>query len=208
MSRGRGRDYDPAFKLKVVARLDGGTNVSELSRELGIKRTLLYRWWDAWKQGGPDGLRRRGRPRTTPLPVTPPATASDGGSRPVTRFRRSPPRRRRWLWQLRVRRFQAVRPPPLRKRAGASRRSNARSASSSWNWIFSGKPCGISRRSVGRPKCGSASQLGPPTGAPQTVDFSRKSRSQDGSPSAPIEGHLMKRICKMDQCGRCSSAMA
>ena len=84
MSRGRGRDYDPAFKLKVVARLDGGTNVSELSRELGIKRTLLYRWWDAWKQGGPDGLRRRGRPRTTPLPVTPPATASDGGSRPVT----------------------------------------------------------------------------------------------------------------------------
>jgi transposase-like protein len=84
MSRGRGRDYDPAFKLKVVARLDGGTNVSELSRELGIKRTLLYRWWDAWKQGGPDGLRRRGRPRTTPLPVTPPATAPDGGSHPVT----------------------------------------------------------------------------------------------------------------------------
>ena len=36
MARGRGRDYDPAFKLKVVARLDGGTNVSELSRELGI----------------------------------------------------------------------------------------------------------------------------------------------------------------------------
>jgi|tagenome__1003787_1003787.scaffolds.fasta_scaffold19793864_1 transposase len=84
MSRGRGRDYDPAFKLKVVARLDGGTNVSELSRELGIKRTLLYRWWDAWKQGGPDGLRRRGRPRTTPLPVTSPATAPDGGSHPVT----------------------------------------------------------------------------------------------------------------------------
>ena len=84
MSRGRGRDYDPAFKLKVVARLDGGTNVSELSRELGIKRTLLYRWWAAWKQGGPDGLRRRGRPRTTPLPVTPPATAPDGESPPVT----------------------------------------------------------------------------------------------------------------------------
>ena len=84
MSRGRGRDYDPAFKLKVVARLDGGTNVSELSRELGIKRTLQCRWWDAWKQGGPDGLRRRGRPRSTPLPVTPPAPASDGGSPPVT----------------------------------------------------------------------------------------------------------------------------
>ena len=31
MSRGRGRDYDPVFKLKVVARLDGGTNVSELT---------------------------------------------------------------------------------------------------------------------------------------------------------------------------------
>lgn len=68
MSRGRGRDYDPAFKLKIIAQLEGGTNVSELSRDLGIKRTLLYRWWDAWKRGGPDGLRRRGRPRKTPPP--------------------------------------------------------------------------------------------------------------------------------------------
>jgi transposase len=82
MSRGRGRDYDPAFKLKIIAQLEGGTNVSELSRDLGIKRTLLYRWWDAWKRGGPDGLRRRGRPRKTPPPVM--APDPEGAPEPVT----------------------------------------------------------------------------------------------------------------------------
>jgi transposase-like protein len=82
MSRGRGRDYDPAFKLKIIAQLEGGTNVSELSRDLGIKRTLLYRWWDAWKRGGPDGLRRRGRPRKTPPPVM--APDPEGDPEPVT----------------------------------------------------------------------------------------------------------------------------
>ena len=82
MSRGRGRDYDPAFKLKIIAQLEGGTNVSELSRDLGIKRTLLYRWWGAWKRGGPDGLRRRGRPRKTPPPVM--APDPEGAPEPVT----------------------------------------------------------------------------------------------------------------------------
>ena len=56
--------------------------------------------------------------------------------------------------------------------------------------------------------CGSASKFEPRVGAAQTVDFSRKKSSQDGPPSAPIEGHLTKRICKINQRGRYCTAMA
>src|SRR3954463_14969627 len=50
--------------------------------------------------------------------------------------------------------------------------------------------------------CGSAFKLGPRAGAAQTVDFSRKQSSQGGPPSAPMEGHLMKRFYKINQRSR------
>jgi hypothetical protein len=56
--------------------------------------------------------------------------------------------------------------------------------------------------------CGSAFKLGLRAVASQTVDSSRKQSSQGGPPSTPIEGHLMKRFYKINQCSRCSMVIA
>jgi transposase-like protein len=43
--RGKGcRRYPIGFKQQAVGRMKAGTNVSELARELGIDRSLLYIW--------------------------------------------------------------------------------------------------------------------------------------------------------------------
>src|SRR5262249_46300849 len=56
--------FSREFKLAAVERLEGGESGAALSRELGVKRTLLYRWRDAVRAGGPLALRsRRRRPR-------------------------------------------------------------------------------------------------------------------------------------------------
>ncbi len=44
MSEVRLRTFSRAFKLKAIERMDAGENVSALSRELGVKREILYRW--------------------------------------------------------------------------------------------------------------------------------------------------------------------
>src|SRR5665213_3856449 len=51
------------FKLKAIERLKAGESGSALARELGVKRTLIYRWRNAFDGGGALALRdRRGRP--------------------------------------------------------------------------------------------------------------------------------------------------
>jgi len=63
MARRQARSFSRAFKLKVIERLEAGESGSELSRELAVKRTLLYRWRDAFRRGGELALRAgRGRP--------------------------------------------------------------------------------------------------------------------------------------------------
>lgn len=63
MSRKGSRSFSRAFKLKAIERLEGGESGSALSRELAVKRTLLYRWREAYRSGGEEALReRRGRP--------------------------------------------------------------------------------------------------------------------------------------------------
>ncbi|WP_448191351.1 helix-turn-helix domain-containing protein [Azospirillum sp. sgz301742] len=69
--------YSLDLKLAVVRRMDGGCAVSALSREVGIHRAQLYRWYRAWKAHGEAGLRppgRRGRAQAlaagrAPVPV-------------------------------------------------------------------------------------------------------------------------------------------
>ncbi len=57
------RTFSRAFKLKAISRMDAGENVSALSRELEIKREILYRWRSQFRAGGEERLReRRGRP--------------------------------------------------------------------------------------------------------------------------------------------------
>ena len=64
MSESERRSFGREFKLKVIARMDAGENVSALSRELSVKRELLYRWRSQYRLGGDLALRaQRGRPR-------------------------------------------------------------------------------------------------------------------------------------------------
>jgi transposase len=51
------------FKEGVVQRMLAGEPVSRLSRELKVKRSLLYRWRDAYRKEGVSGLRPIGCPK-------------------------------------------------------------------------------------------------------------------------------------------------
>jgi transposase len=63
MSKDIVRTFSRAFKLKVIERMDAGENVSALSRELRVKREVLYRWRSLYRSGGKERLRERpGRP--------------------------------------------------------------------------------------------------------------------------------------------------
>jgi transposase-like protein len=50
------------FKVKAVQRILADEPISRLSRELNVRRCVLYRWCDAYKREGRDGLRSIGRP--------------------------------------------------------------------------------------------------------------------------------------------------
>ena len=57
------REFAVAFKEAAARRLLAGESGTALSRELAVKRGVLYRWRDAYRAEGVAGLqRRRGRP--------------------------------------------------------------------------------------------------------------------------------------------------
>ena len=62
MSKTEARSFSRAFKLDVVRRMEAGENIAALSREVEVKREVLYRWRDAFRIGGEAALRLRGRP--------------------------------------------------------------------------------------------------------------------------------------------------
>jgi transposase len=56
------RVFTVAFRVAVAQRILNGESVSALSAELKIKRSVLYRWRDFYRDQGEAGLnRRRGR---------------------------------------------------------------------------------------------------------------------------------------------------
>ena len=60
--------YPKDFKIEAVRLLNAGDKpASELARELGIKRTLLYRWRDQSEAKGEAAFSGRGRPRNDQL---------------------------------------------------------------------------------------------------------------------------------------------
>jgi len=70
----KARCHSVEFKVGVVQRMMAGEPVAKLSREVKVKRTLLYRWREAYRKQGEAGFRRPvGRPRRNP--VERPATA-------------------------------------------------------------------------------------------------------------------------------------
>lgn len=59
----RGR-YPKDFKIEAVRLLNAGEKpASELAMELGVKRTLLYRWRDQFETKGKAAFSGSGRPR-------------------------------------------------------------------------------------------------------------------------------------------------
>ena len=62
MSKPEVRSFSREFKLQAVQRMEAGENVSALARELTVKRVILYRWRDAYRLGGVEALRLKGRP--------------------------------------------------------------------------------------------------------------------------------------------------
>ena len=54
------RTFSTEFKREVVERIAGGETIAALSAELGIRRQVIYRWRDAFRDGGSPPP--RGRP--------------------------------------------------------------------------------------------------------------------------------------------------
>ncbi len=57
--------YSKEFKLEAIRLLrEGQKPVTELAKELGVKRTFLYRWRDQLENNGIDSFKnKKGRPR-------------------------------------------------------------------------------------------------------------------------------------------------
>src|SRR3954464_13887867 len=77
------------FKLEVVRRMVAGESGTALSRELGIKRTILYRWRDAVRDGGEEALRDGpGRPNRVEAATLALARGPAARARDLTEARR------------------------------------------------------------------------------------------------------------------------
>ena len=63
----KNRRFTPELRVGVARRIVEGESVLELSRELAIRRSVLYRWRDAYLESGEAGLKRPiGRPAGQP----------------------------------------------------------------------------------------------------------------------------------------------
>ena len=74
------RVFSVEFRSAIAQRILNGESVLALATEFKIKRSILYRWRDAYRLAGKDGFRKtRGRPRgsTTPVKIKPGMTAAD-----------------------------------------------------------------------------------------------------------------------------------
>ena len=61
------RKFTGEFRIAAARRMRGGESVSALSRELSVKRSVLYRWRDAFLKDGEAGLQKAvGRPPGQP----------------------------------------------------------------------------------------------------------------------------------------------
>jgi transposase len=68
----KNRVFSGEFKEGVVQRILNGESVSALQHELHIKRSVLYRWRDAYRKEGVAALQRSvGRPSGVPAPPRP-----------------------------------------------------------------------------------------------------------------------------------------
>jgi hypothetical protein len=57
------RYFPEAVKLSAVKRMSDGEPASAIALEIEADRLRLYEWYHKYREGGPEGLRRVGRPR-------------------------------------------------------------------------------------------------------------------------------------------------
>ncbi len=83
------RVFSWEFKEGVARRMLNGESVSALHHELQIKRSVLYRWRDAYRKEGVAGLQRvRGRPPGVPNPPRPAADPESAAARRIAELER------------------------------------------------------------------------------------------------------------------------
>jgi len=85
----KSRVFTREFKVNVVRRVLRGESVSGLHHELQIKRSLLYRWRDAYHKEGAAGLQKPvGRPPGVANGSRAAASAEDAAARRVADLER------------------------------------------------------------------------------------------------------------------------
>jgi len=83
------RVFSGEFREQVVQRMLKGESVSALHHELEIKRSVLYRWRDAYRKEGTAGLQRaKGRPPGVPNPPRPAAEVEGAAARRMAELER------------------------------------------------------------------------------------------------------------------------
>ena len=86
---GKNRVFTREFKEGVAQRILNGESVSALHQEVQIKRSVLYRWRDAYRKDGAAGLQRSvGRPPGVPNPPRPVASPEEVVARRVAELER------------------------------------------------------------------------------------------------------------------------
>jgi transposase len=82
------RVFSGEFKAGVAQRILNGESVSALHCELGIKRSVLYRWRDAYRREGAAGMRTSGRPPGGAQPPRPRGAPEEAAARRVADLER------------------------------------------------------------------------------------------------------------------------
>jgi transposase len=86
---GKNRVFSLEFKESVARRILNGESVSAIHHELQIKRSILYRWCDAYRKEGAAGLQRRvGRPPGVPNPPRPVASPEQAAAQRIAELER------------------------------------------------------------------------------------------------------------------------
>ena len=57
------RYFPEEAKRAAVKRMAAGEAASTVARDIGADRTRLYEWYHKYREGGPEAVRRTGRPR-------------------------------------------------------------------------------------------------------------------------------------------------
>jgi transposase len=84
------RVFSVEFRSAVAQRILNGESVMSLNAELKIKRSVLYRWRDAYRKSGQDGFKKtRGRPPGgTTVAVAKPGLVATAADRRIAELER------------------------------------------------------------------------------------------------------------------------